>query len=292
MKRFFWLSNKSFNYKLLLICIFSLSLTISKVGLAEFQPPSDASSPSGLSGSSSSRGGSCDQDRTTELTLLGPINPIGYVGQLNSNEITFAWFVPSQIPKQTSVAFRLSNSTHAIIWQTDLKLSSGIMTISIPKGKLLVGQKYLWEVSICYNNLDHPSKFLRLGTELAVIDVPSNLALELAKTKDSLQRAALYAKAGLWYNAVSEAVTTKEQEESKVKQYLVTLLKDLKGIEEKKLKEKFPNLEKENLETFCDSTAIRKEGFKDVCEQVRSLDKIIKTQALLSAPITPAKLDH
>ncbi len=98
MKRAFWLSNKFFNYQLLIICIVSLSLAISKVALAEFQPPTDPSSPTdNNTGSSGHRTGICDANSETELTLLSPIDPIIYVEQVNSNEITFAWFVPSQL---------------------------------------------------------------------------------------------------------------------------------------------------------------------------------------------------
>ncbi len=183
--------------------------------------------------------------------------------------------------------YRISDGKNYLIpLKTNLQFSPGIMTmtVSIPKEQLLVGKRYRVQVAI-HCNPDIASEYLEVTAQLDVKPVQPDLISKIAQTTDSLQRADIFAKAGLWNNAVTEALTAKDQEESKVKQYLVTLLKDLKGIEEEKLKEKFPNIEKENLETFCDAIADDQTSLKDICYQVKALTKIIQTQALLSAAI-------
>ncbi|HAX75247.1 MAG TPA: hypothetical protein DCY88_05275 [Cyanobacteria bacterium UBA11372] len=208
-----------------------LSLLLGAIApvLAAYNPPPDQPPPRGNTSSSAPRGG-CASSQGLPLTVLAPLK---HVGQTASVRPMFAWFVPDTKP--FPLEFKLfeltGNNTFKLVEKVDLQSSSGIMKLSLPENKpgLAVGQRYLWQIALkCDSN--HPSTWVVSRAQIEVVEMPSNLRTVLSTTKNPLEISDLYARAGLWYDALSEAL--KAVEGSRLGEVASTLLEDLAKLEE------------------------------------------------------------
>jgi hypothetical protein len=231
-------------------CVLSLLLTIAPIALAEYEPdpgqpppkeptgttgpraynpPPDQPPPTTKTPSTGSRGG-CETIGGAPLTALAPTK---HVGQTTSGHPTFAWFVPDAkpFPMQFKLFELAENNTIKLVHKLELQSSSGIMKLSLPKDKpgLRIGQRYLWQVSIsCDPNFPSSDKVAR--AEIQVVEMPSTLKNALSTSKNRLEMAELYAKAGLWYDALGEALEAAG--DSRLGQATTNLLEDLIALEE------------------------------------------------------------
>ncbi|MDJ0688910.1 MAG: DUF928 domain-containing protein [Xenococcaceae cyanobacterium MO_188.B32] len=242
------------NSKLLTSCLLCLSLGITNAALAEYKKPpntkddapdSRSTSISGIRGD----GGGCSGTETTNLTAFAPYT---HIGQTTSIHPTFAWFVPDR--QSYPVELQLSEYSPSsasgkgnTILKVRLKSSPGIMSYSLPKNQLGLssGQKYVWQVAILCNP-NHPSEDLVVSTETIVVDTPTSLQKQLTTVSDSLTRANLYAEAGLWYDALAEAVRAKNNPQAETLTY--------------ELIEELIMLEKLNQEENINTNDIKKQG--------------------------------
>jgi hypothetical protein len=218
--------SKHINSRLVTSCVLGLSLVITPAALADYVPPADQEPPSDYTGQSGPRGG-CE-DKGIPLTALAPQS---HVGQTASTRPTFAWFVPDSTTKP--IEFRLyeygSNGESQLIGEPILWESSpGIMTLTLPEDKpeLKVGRTYLWQVTIICNP-DSPSEDLITSAEVQVVEMPSGLENTFV---DGSNKADIYAKAGLWYDALGEALKLADQ--SRLGEVGSTLLENLAELEE------------------------------------------------------------
>lgn len=225
-----WLLNKRIYSRLLTSCVLSLSLAVTPA-VAEYEPPADQRSPSGYTSTTGSRGG-CEASEGTPLTLLAPQR---HIGQTASTHPTFAWFIPDSRP--FAMEFTLyeygSDSRPKLAHKLELKSSPGIMKLSLPQNKpgLVRGQRYLWQVAIlCDPN--YPSSDLVAKAEIEVVEMPPSLNRTLFTKMADHEMADLYAKAGLWYDALSEALGPAE--DSRLRKVASTLLEDIAKLEESK----------------------------------------------------------
>ncbi|MCX7594854.1 MAG: DUF928 domain-containing protein [Fischerella sp.] len=186
----------------------TITLSLTQATLAAYKPPRDQKPPSGYTDSSGVRG-RCKTTGTGSLTLLAPIT---HVGQTTSAHPTFAWFVThhQRMPIEFSVyEFDNNEQPHKLVYRSEVQSSPGIMKLSLPKEQpgLSVGQKYLWQVEILCNR-NRPSRNLLASAEIEVVAIPASLKDALNHEQDRTQRATLYAEAGMWYDALSEALNT------------------------------------------------------------------------------------
>ena len=228
---------KCLHSKLLTACILILSLTVTSVALAGYNPPKEPPSE-GNTTSTGSRGG-CSSNTQGKLTVLAPIN---HVGQTASVRPTFAWFVPDTEPFQMEFqVFELTeNNGVKPIEKLELKSSPGIMKVSLPENKpgLTVGKRYRWQVTILCNP-NHPSTASFARAEFQVVQMSSTLRSALSTAKEPAQMVELYAVAGLWYDALGEALRSAPP--SRLGQAATNLLDDLakteKGQQSESLKQ-------------------------------------------------------
>ncbi|NJN89033.1 MAG: DUF928 domain-containing protein [Leptolyngbyaceae cyanobacterium RM2_2_4] len=204
MTRFSWLPNRALRYTALTSGALGLFLLMAPYALADYVPPSEPSSPQESTSSTGRRGG-CDGEAETELTALAPQS---YVGQTISTHPTFAWFIPDTQPFQ--VEFRLfeyNSGDRQLIQKIDLQSSPGIMSWSLPPDQpgLSTGQRYFWQV-VVHCDLNRPSSALVAEAEIEVVEIPSDLEMELDAATDDLARVRLYGEAGLWYDAFNEVL--------------------------------------------------------------------------------------
>ena len=220
--------NQCIKNSLVTSCVLSLSLAVIPAALADYQPDPTQPPPKGNTTSSGPRGG-CESIDEPPLTVLAPHK---HVGLTTSTHPTFAWFVPNSKPfpmEFTLFAYGPDNNLK-LVQKISLKSSPGIMKLSLPKDKpgLALGQSYLWQVSISCNP-NSPSSDVVAEAEIQVVEMSPTLKNALSATENRLERAKLYAEAGLWYNALSEALGSAEN--ARLGQVASTLLEDLAKLE-------------------------------------------------------------
>jgi hypothetical protein len=216
--------------------VLSISLTTASLVMARYIPPSGQQPPGDYSRTGGRRG--CPEDKIP-LTILAPNK---HIGQTTSRYPTFAWFVSNSY----QVDFRIfefdanARPSKPIGKPVLLPKSSGINKYSLPESQsgLTVGQKYLWQVAIkCQQG------YLVERAEFKVVEMPASLSKKLSLTEDGATKADLYAEAGLWYNALDEAL--KVSQEKKIEKIVSNLLQDLATLEEPNTTDKLTDVERQ-----------------------------------------------
>lgn len=207
MNKHLYTPQKHLISKLLLNCIFALSLILTtNTVIAAYKPPETPSRPKTTTGSNSSRTNECADNSKISLTALAPFS---HVGQTVSVQPTFAWFAPNAKGREIEFSlYEYINGKVKLIHKTQMQSSPGIMKFSLADQKisLTVGNKYLWQVALLCNP-NHPSEDLLVRAEIEVVAMPITLNNMLLKTKELSQRSKLYAEAGFWYDALAETLS-------------------------------------------------------------------------------------
>jgi len=240
---------KRIDSRLMTICVLSLSVVVTPAALADYVPdptqkpasgstvssgpryvpPSDQQPPSDYTRSSGPRG-ECAAIAGIPLTALAPQK---HVGQTVSGHPTFAWFVPGSatLPIEFSLyEYEPNGKPRPIGEPISLQGSPGIMKLSLPKDQpeLAVGKTYLWQVKIICDP-DSPSLNPLVRADIQVVETPPNLQEKLANTEERSRRVALYGEAGLWYDALAEALESGEN--TKLGEMGSILLEELAALE-------------------------------------------------------------
>ena len=195
------------------------------------------------------------------LTVLASHN---YVGRTISPHPTFAWFVPrdsASKPMQFTIYEWVPGGKPKEVRKMPLQSSPGIMKLS-PFSEneqgLQPGKEYSWQVVI-HCDPDNPSGDLVGEASIEVVGMPPDVQSKLNKALSSAEKANIYAEAGLWYNALDEAL--KLAEASKLGEVGSTLLNDLAQWEAPGTTPELPPKERdaiakriENLKQIADST--------------------------------------
>ena len=194
------------------------------------------------------------------LTVLASVN---YVGRTISGRPAFAWFVPSDSaskPIKFTIYEWVPGAKPKQFRQMSLQSSPGIMKLSPFSNRELGLQpqkEYLWQVVINCDP-DNPSGDLVSEANIEVVAMPAAVQSKLNKAVNSVEKANIYAEAGLWYNALDEAL--KLAQASKLGEVGSTLLKDLAVSEASKTPSELSPKERsdrakqiENLKQIADS---------------------------------------
>lgn len=199
-----------------IVCLLCLSLGEAPTALAEYKKPPGTRNDAPREESTTMTGirgkGSCSEQSKTKLTALAPYS---YPGQSTNDHPIFAWHIPD--PEPYPLLFRLyeydtsqRNGKGKIIAKEKRSSSPGIMTYALQSDSpgLSVGQKYIWEVIVMCNP-NSPSQSLVVGAEINVVNRPTEIITELNNTGDAdrVKKVDIYARAGLWYDALTEVVS-------------------------------------------------------------------------------------
>jgi hypothetical protein len=181
------------------------------------------------------------------LTLLAPQN---HLGQTISRRPTFAWFL------RGSGSFEVKFAIYELLQGGDLKeiytnsfqSSSGIMKLaSFSKDELgmEMGKDYFWRV-IVYCEPGKPSIGFDEWASIKVVEMPPALPSQLDEAATSAEKANIYAEAGLWYDALSEALNLTQA--SQLGELGSALLEDLAGWEASQIPSNLTPEEREKIE--------------------------------------------
>ena len=240
------LINKRINILLLASYILSLALVVTPAALASYVPPPDQKPPPSGTQSQSGTSRGCNTEEMS-LTLLAPLN---HVGQTISQRPTFAWFIPGSGSFEVKLAISESvpggnlKEIHTVSFQS----SSGIMKLA-PFSKdepgLEVGKGYVWRV-VVYCEPGKPSIAFDERASIKVVEMPPTLSSQLDKAATSAEKANIYAEAGLWYDALGEALNLAKA--SKLGELGSALLEDLARYEASKTPSELTREEQEKIE--------------------------------------------
>ena len=175
------------------------------------------------------RGG--DEPESVALKLLVPDD---HTGQTISGHPTFFWYI-SEVPKEP-VEFSLVESGVAQpIFVQQLQLNkAGIVRIEMPKNlpELVPGREYRWSVTVI-SNANRRSNDTFAQSWIKRVPTTPTLKQQLAAAKSDRDRALIYAKAGLWYDALNTLSTAQSANStnSPMRQDFLSLL-DRAGLAE------------------------------------------------------------
>lgn len=235
---------KGINGKLVSSCALSLTLIATPAVLAVYTPsapkpvPKDRRSDAGTTRGCS--GG-------MPLTILAPRN---YIGQTVSRHPTFAWFVPYDSASQSIdfTIYELAANDRKVVRKTSLLSSPGVMKLSPFSNKdqgLQPGKEYVWQVVIPCDP-DNPSSNLVSQASIEVVEKQAtNVQSKLDKAVNNVEKANIYAEAGLWYDALGEAL--KSVAATKLGELGATLVNELAESEALNTTSELPPKEQESI---------------------------------------------
>ncbi|MFB2895403.1 DUF928 domain-containing protein [Aerosakkonemataceae cyanobacterium BLCC-F50] len=240
-----WFLNKRINIKRVISCTLSLVLIATPAVLASYTPGDQKPAPPDRKSDGGTTRGCSGGDMP--LTVIASRN---YVGRTVSGHPTFAWFVPRDSapkPMQFTIYEWVPGSKPQEVRKTSLSSSPGIMKLS-PFSEnepgLQLGKEYLWQVVI-HCDPDNPSGDLVSEANIEVVGMPTAVQSKLNKAVNSVQKANIYAEAGLWYNALAEAL--KLADSSKLGEVGSTLLNELAQWEAPKTTAELPSKERDAI---------------------------------------------
>jgi hypothetical protein len=165
----------------------------------KFPPPEDVDAPSSTGGGGT-RGG-CLMGKLP-LTPVVPSNDL--VTTLSAHPTLF-WYVPGTRNQAHSALFVLSDSQDKAVYQTKLELKGtpGIVKLSVPTTVSLQPSKtYKWKFSVLCG-LDNEQVGGYVEGSIKRTQLNSQQKAQLARAKDPLQQAEVYAQAGVWQETLT-----------------------------------------------------------------------------------------
>jgi len=254
------LLNKRINVKLVTSCALSLTLIVTPSVLADYAPGDQKPVPPERRSDGGTTRGCSGGDMP--LTVLASRN---YIGRTISRRPTLAWFVPSDSasqPTQFTIYEWVPGGKPKEVRKMSLPSSQGIMKLSPfsdSEPGLQPGKEYLWQVVI-HCDPDNPSGDLVSEASIEVVGMPAAVQSKLNKAVNSIEKANIYAEAGLWYDALDEAL--KLAKPAKLGEVGSTLLNDLAQSEAPKTTPELPAKEREAI-------AKRIENLKQIADSAR-----------------------
>ncbi len=216
-------------FKTIIYLLLSIVLTSSPISMGRAEIDDPPPHTSGRSGGS--RGCSMELTNSSNtLPALILLAPTQAEFKTVSLQPKFAWFVRDSL--SWPLEFRLYKYDSAldevelIAEVNNIKSSSGIIVLSLFDSipPLSVGEKYLWQVEqVCDPN--RPSGNPYAEVEMEVIATPAELNVALEGVQEQSQRAILYQRKKLFYDALLLVLTTEPTlEVSELKRSLLEIV--------------------------------------------------------------------
>ncbi len=157
------------------------------------------------------RGTACKEGEGTPYALI----PASGSGETAAEYPTLFWYMPQTSASRVELVLKDANENE--VYKTTYRLAKsadgvvgapGVMGLTIPAfanlSPLEIGQEYKWELTLMCNSQDRSSDIMVEGKiKRVAFDPILARRLQLATPQ---QRVALYAKAGLWQEALSTMV--------------------------------------------------------------------------------------
>jgi Domain of Unknown Function (DUF928) len=167
-------------------------------------PPPPGRAPTGRLGGGGRRG--CDP---TALVPLTKSNNGDLLWGLTVSERPQFWFsLPRKLTTKDAVEFVLKDNQGKEIYKTTLKNSEtphGVISFAVPSKTppLEIGKSYSWSFSLYCDYETVEDKPGTVQGAIQRIAVNTTLKNQLANAKNSVDQASIYAKNGIWFDAIT-----------------------------------------------------------------------------------------
>lgn len=177
-----------------------------------FDPPGQGK-PDDTAGGAS-RGGGCAQETIAEGGCVIPVIPNATEGLTVADHPTFFLYVPETSAKE--IFFSLVDENNNTQYQTKIPITTknGVISFKLPDSSpaLAVGKNYQWTFIVIGDRGLRPDSAGVQGT-IKRIETDSTLLGEL-QNKNLVERAAVYAKHGIWYDTIASLAEAKNSQPS------------------------------------------------------------------------------
>jgi Domain of Unknown Function (DUF928) len=191
---------------LLFINLLVLNMVGTVSTLAAYRPPPDQKVPPSDVKSDSATVRGCGTQNVA-LTILAPKL---YVGQTSSTHPMFVWHVLAAAPVTVQFTLYRLGSDGSLQVLDDRFFSGGnglmrVVPFQADQPGLQVGERYVWNVAVsCDRQNASADLFDRASFE--VVPKTRSIQKSIAEALNSEQKANIYGEAGLWYDALEEAL--------------------------------------------------------------------------------------
>jgi Domain of Unknown Function (DUF928) len=216
MKNKFYIPKLTLTLALILTNLTSVQAQLSS-GVKFIQPPSRQGTPKGTVPAGSRRG--CPQTQKP-LTALVPVTQFSDNTQLRwglttQNHPTFWFYVPYESKSVKTAKFSLRDRTNRALYETNVTLTGtpGVISVSLPSTAPQLENNqwyrlYLFINISCAPNTPYQKDFAEAWVKREVLTSALSSEIEKATT---LQKANLYAKNSIWYDAITTVAELRRQ---------------------------------------------------------------------------------
>lgn len=141
----------------------------------------------------------CSQGKSVDLTLIIPND---HTATTVLGHPTFLWYVSDPAPINFAI---VEPGVAKPILEKELKVEkAGIVRLDLPQkiSQLEPGKEYRWTVSIICNAKRH-SENIYVQAFIKRVEATPTLQQQLKSTTNERDRASIYAKNGVWYDAIA-----------------------------------------------------------------------------------------
>jgi hypothetical protein len=180
-----------------------------------FKPPSDDPQPEKTEGAASRQNLVCSQDSLiqskaiAERPKLTALVPQSNHGLTTAKRPTFWVYLPQTAARQAILSIKTKGSSPH--WQQSIDLTRTTGTIGIKLANnappLEIGKNYQWALILICGDRPHPNDPV-VAAEIERID-KSQIKPKMSTTVTGLEKAAWYARQGIWYDALNVLVAEK-----------------------------------------------------------------------------------
>jgi hypothetical protein len=199
------------------------------IASVSFDPP-DGDRPKNTAGGASRNDGRCSQDPKDLQPYITAVLPADRYGLTVESHPTFLVYLPPTVAQKAF--FSIKDESDRDHYQTFLSLTqkSGVIAIELPADAPALETKktYRWSFVMMCDRVLRPDSPLVEG-EIQRIEMDSTLSSQL-QGATPIEQAALYGKAGIWYDTVATLVDMRHSQPNNSN--LVTIWEDLlKSVE-------------------------------------------------------------
>jgi len=189
----------------------SLSNNLANRGTISFRPPRGPGPGAPVNTIAGGTRGACEKGEESPYALV----PASGIGETAAEYPTVFWYMPQtsasmvEFVLQDAYGNNVYTTTYPLAKSADVVVGApGVMGLTIPAlanlSPLEIGQQYHWQLTLICSPLDRSSDIVVEGKiKRVALDPILARRVQLATPQ---QRVALYAKAGLWHEALSTIV--------------------------------------------------------------------------------------
>jgi Domain of Unknown Function (DUF928) len=195
-------------------------------------PPPNRGEPTGRAQGGAGRG--CEPTALVPLTKSDKSNNGNILWGLTVSERPEFWFsLPRSLTTKDAIEFVLANSQGKAIYKTklnSLRTPQGIVSFPIPENipPLQIGQSYNWSFSVYCDFQTIEDKPGNVQGSIQRIAVNTPLKNQLATAKNPVEQATIYAKNGIWFDALTTlGVNLRKQKTKDISSAWMELLRQI-----------------------------------------------------------------